>query len=144
MMYNNKRMHFFIILFFFTHLCHSFTLVNRKLVNRKFNHGICMGCDYYIETTLWIHYDKGFGYVILSKDKGYYNNISKITDKILKNYHLEPKTKPIVIYENNTFINESVLNKYKSLLDKEIIQNDDKKWHHVKKIVMAEHRYERE
>ena len=136
-------MHFFIILFFFTHLCDSFTRVDRK-----FNHRICMGCDYYIETNLWIHYDKGFGYVKLSKDKGYYYNISKITDKIiyekLKNYHLEPKTIPIVIYENNTFINESVLNKYKSLLDKEIIQNDDKKWHHVKKIVMAEHRYERE
>jgi len=63
------KMYCFIILLFYIHLHDSFRCINRKLVNRKLNHP--MGCDYYIETNLWIHYDKGFGYVKLSKGKGY-------------------------------------------------------------------------
>lgn len=139
-------MNCFIILLFCIYFHDAFEFVNRKLVNRKSNH--YMGCDYYIETNLWIHYDKGFGYVKLSKDKGYYvDNVSasnQVDWEKMKEYHIEPKTKPILIYHNTTLTNTTILNKYKTLLDEEIVKKDCKSWHDVKKIVMAEHRYERD
>jgi len=52
----------------------------------------------------------------------------------MKEYHLEPKTKPIVIYQNNMLTNTTILNKYKPLLNKEIIKKDGKSWSHVKKL----------
>ena len=67
---------------------------------------------------------------------------SKLTEwEKNKQYHLTPKTKPFIIYNNHTFTNIDVSNKYKSMLEFEMINNIDQNWDDIKNIVIYEERY---
>jgi len=128
-----------------------------------------MGCDYYIEQNLYIHYnDNSVEYINVEREKAYYtdmrdnlniineeeydinlldyteiyNNLKLEWNKI-KQAHLEPKELPLVIYINHTFINEYLSNKYSHRLEFEMINNDYKTWDDIEKIILSEERYER-
>ena len=51
--------------------------------------------------------------------------------------------KPIMLYENNNFIQLSFETKYKTIVDNEINKNN-MRWSNIHKIVKVEERYERE
>lgn len=131
-----------------------------KFINHKSNNRIYMGCDYYIEDNLWIYYnDNTNDYIQLNRRKGYYtdtdiynnfitdieieNSIFAEWDKI-KQYHLKPKKKSILIYSNNTFNNTYLSNKYEEMIDYKIINNKYKTWNDIKEIIISEDRYKRD
>ena len=119
-----------------------------------------MGCDYYIEKNLCITYNDNSCYFInLEKERGYYTYIDMYDDFIInttiensnltereknKQYHLTPKTKPFTIYKNHDFTNIDVSNKYKAMLEFEMMHHDYNVWDDIKEIVIVEERYERE
>lgn len=118
-----------------------------------------MGCDYYIEQRLCIYYNDNTSYCIsLDRERGYYSDTDIYDDFIMnsniensnlteweknKQYHLTPKTVPLIIYNNHTFINIYVSNQYKAMLEFEMINNDYKTWNDIKDIVILEERYEK-
>jgi len=118
---------------------------------------IFMGCDYYILQNLYIYYnDHSFHYINLHRDRGYYsqifddfimNTISKDDSiskwKKIKNFHLEPRAVPFLIYNNNSFNNIYLSNKYKEIIDFQI-NNNNKTWDDIKEIVIIEERPERD
>jgi hypothetical protein len=122
------------------------------------NKKIMMGCDYYIEHNLWIHYkNKCISYVNLYRERGYYydyfdddgllidcDNESDSLREKLKRYHLRPRTEPITIYANNTFINAEYSQKYNAILEFEIINHDYKTWDDINEIILCEERTERD
>jgi hypothetical protein len=108
-----------------------------------------MGCDYYILKVLHIYYNEtDYLDIELNREKGYYysydsdeeNYEDKVSDYI--NDILTPKMKPIMLYENNNFIQPSFETKYKTIIDNEINKNN-MRWSHIHKIVKVEERYER-
>lgn len=127
-----------------------------------------MGCDYYIEKNLHIHYyDDSLHVVNVKRDRGYYYDIKndfnesynilealsqlKMTEKekyylrrkkMIK-YHLKPRMIPYLIYYQNEFNNDYLTNKYKKIVESNWIDMN-KEWSHVKKILMVEKRYEKE
>jgi 3-dehydroquinate dehydratase len=116
-----------------------------------------MGCDYYIEKNLYIYYiDNSINYINLKKDRGYYYEItddmvdidfdapSEQVRQRLKERHLEPVEMPCLIYSNHNFINDNVSNKYKMILEYEMMNHDYKTWDDIKNIVVMEERYERD
>ena len=86
-----------------------------------------MGCDYYIEENLYIRYnDDTSNCIKLGRDRGYYYdvhddfimNMKYETENMtewekIKQYHLEPKAKPYLLYTNNSFTNMDVSDRYK-------------------------------
>ena len=110
-----------------------------------------MGCDYYILKVLHIYYNEtDYLDFELNREKGYYyysydsdeeNYEDKVSEYI--NDILTPKMKPIMLYENNNFIQPSFETKYKTIVDNEINKNN-MRWGHIHKIVKVEERYERE
>jgi len=119
-----------------------------------------MGCDYYIEQNLWIYYnDNTCNCIQLSRKRGYYSD-TDIYDKYIMNiniensnlsewekikqYHLTPIRIPILVYSNNTFSTIYLSNKYKEMLESEIINNYYKRWDDIKEIIILEERYERD
>jgi hypothetical protein len=116
-----------------------------------------MGCDYYVEHNLCIHYnDNTSNCINLKRDRCYYydNYDSYIINtqkqdvtlsewQKLKKYHLTPRTVPTIIYTNHSFANIYVSNQYKELLEYEMINNDYKTWDDIKDIVIVEERFER-
>uniref|UniRef100_A0A6C0HZ00 Uncharacterized protein n=1 Tax=viral metagenome TaxID=1070528 RepID=A0A6C0HZ00_9ZZZZ len=119
-----------------------------------------MGCDYYIEQNLWIQYkDKSVNYINLCRERGYYydihyedfdngllENYRDTSDSLwekLKEYHLRPKTEPVVIYANSTFTNVEYSHKYSEMLHYKILNHDCKTWDDINEIVVVEERFER-
>jgi hypothetical protein len=132
-----------------------------------------MGCDYYIEQNLYIHYnDDSVEYINLQRERAWYTDIRddlniindddsdeytnlhtvdytkiyndlKLEWKKIKESHLEPKEPPLLIYINHTFISEYLSNKYSHRLEFEMINNDYKTWNDIDKIILLEERYER-
>jgi hypothetical protein len=110
-----------------------------------------MGCDYYIDKSLYIFYsnDKELTYINLEKSRGYYTDyifldIEDAPDYDYETYKketLEP-SKPITIYNNNTFSKLTFEKKYKELIDYEL-KICNKTWDNVNKIIKKEERYER-
>ena len=142
----------FLSFIFFINLYDSLKFIN--FINRKLTNKVNMGCDYYIENNMYIYYnDNTCNYINLKRYREYYCEIydddlnfdSKKTDKLkkIKNYYLENRKNPSIIYTNNSFINISIMNSYKEMLDFEISNNDNKTWKDVKEIVILEERYEK-
>ena len=147
----------FSFLFFVNSFVNSFKFVNHfsSKLNTKLN--IYMGCDYYIEHNLCIYYnDNTSNSINLNRERGYYTDyddfIMSIRDetsgmsewKKMKQYHLTPKAVPFLIYENHSFVNIYVSDKYKAMLEYEMINHDYKTWDDIKDIVLQEERYERD
>lgn len=144
----------YLLLLFFINFCNSFS-INKKytpFITKKNNLKLNMGCDYYIDDSLYIFYsnDKELTYINLEKSKGYYTDyifldIEDAPDYDYKTYKketLEPSMKPIIIFMNNTFSKLSFENKYKELIDYEL-KICNKTWDNVNKIIKKEERYER-
>jgi hypothetical protein len=112
-----------------------------------------MGCDYYIEKELQIYYHNEtiFSYIILQRDQGYYW-FSSALDEDEDGYErefaeymkqeLEPRMKPILIYENNTFQKSSFERKYTQMIEHDL-HLSKKTWTDINKILKIENRYER-
>jgi hypothetical protein len=112
-----------------------------------------MGCDYYIDKNLDVYdyNDNLISYINLEHERGYYWFTSLLDededgyDEELTQYiknTLEPSMKPIVIYSNNFFNKLSFENKYKKIVENELMLLN-KTWYHVSKIIKTENRYER-
>ena len=112
-----------------------------------------MGCDYYINTDLCIYYyNNDIVYINLSHEKGYFYdfNLNEDDENYDKKYEyfineqLKPAMEPIIIYENNKFINSNLEIKYKKLIENNIQNFNTNVWNNIKKIVKKEYRYERD
>jgi|LauGreStaDraftv2_3_1035109.scaffolds.fasta_scaffold69441_2 hypothetical protein len=115
-----------------------------------------MGCDYYIDKTLYIFYhnennsNSDFSTIELSHDKGYfyYPNLDEDDidyDKIIEksiNDQLTSNMKPIILYSNNVFTDVKYEKKYKTLIESNMTKG--KKWEDIKEIKKKESRYERD
>jgi len=154
-------LHYFLLLCF-VNLCNSFTITNKKKYHNFISHDyiyqLKMGCDYYIDKDLHIYDNNNiiFSHINLEHERGYYwfgslldededgydNELSEYIKNILEPNILEPNMKPIIIYDNNTFIKLSYENKYKKLIEDDL-KLYKKTWNDVNKIVKVENRYER-
>ncbi len=146
----------YFLLFCFINLCNSLSLIKKYFPNffsQNCIYKLNMGCDYYIDKDLHIYdYDnKMFSSINLEHERGYYWFISALDededgyDTELTQYikkTLEPNMKPIVIYSNNTFYKPSFENKYKIIIENELMIFN-KTWNDVNKILKIENRYER-
>lgn len=109
-----------------------------------------MGCDYYILKVLRIYYNEtNYLDFELNREQCYYyylydedeeNYEYKVSEYI--NNILTPKMNPIMLYENNNFIQLSIETKYKTIIDNEINKNNIR-WGDIQKIVKVEKRYKR-
>jgi hypothetical protein len=141
----------------FVNLCNSFTLLNKQFrpnyILKDCRHKLNMGCDYYIDKNLDVYdyNDNLISYINLEHERGYYWFTSLLDededgyDEELTQYiknTLEPSMKPIVIYSNNFFNKLSFENKYKKIVENELMLLN-KTWYHVSKIIKTENRYER-
>ena len=132
----------------------SFHLINYRKPMNKLN----MGCYYYIEKNLYIYYkDNSIHSLNIKKDRGYYYDITDDMDiylslddpseqvrQRLKEYHLESVEMPCLIYSNGNFTNDDVSEKYKMILEYEMMNNDYRTWDDIKDIVVMEERYKRD
>jgi hypothetical protein len=110
-----------------------------------------MGCDYYIEKFLYIMFKDSYdtSYITLEINSGYFYDISLDEDdpKYNKEYKkmihdcLSPSMIPILIYENDQFINEKLELKYKELIEKSIKNTN---LNGIFQIWKKESRYERD
>ena len=83
--------------------------------------------------------EKCYYYYQFDEDEEHYEDkISEYINNILK-----PKMKPIMLYDNNNFIQPSFETKYKTIIDNEINKNN-MRWDNICKIIKLEERYERE
>ena len=112
-----------------------------------------MGCDYYIDKDLEV-YDYNneiISSINLEHERGYYwftpgldedeDGYDKEIDEYIKQT-LEPIMKPIVIYSNKCFNKLSSENKYKGMIEAELLIIN-KTLNDVFKIIKRESRYER-
>jgi len=139
------------LLFFFINLCNSFSL-NKKNIDifssrpkLKFK----MGCDYYIDKSLYIYNykDNLLSYINLEKIKGYYwydidEDDPDYDFEAYEEETLKPSMEPILIYINNTFSKLSFKQKYEKLIEYEL-KICNKTWEDVNKIIKKEERYKR-
>lgn len=110
-----------------------------------------MGCDYYIDTNLYIYYnnDNNRTDILLHHERGYFYEMNIDSDeedyeeKTKKSIQeqLKPRMKPILIYENSVFCKPNFEEKYKDLILHHL--PTDKVWEDILKIVKKESRYER-
>lgn len=108
-----------------------------------------MGCDYYIVKALYIYYRDTYLDVELSREKGYfycnYDSDDEDYDKKV-NAHikecLKAEMKPIILYNDNNFIQESYKQKYKNMILDEI-KKYNIEWSEITQIKKIEYRYER-
>lgn len=105
-----------------------------------------MGCDYYIVKALYIYYNNKYLDIELSREKGYYyydfdsddeDYDTKINEYIRK--HLTPNMKPIILYNDNNFIQESYKQKYKNMILDEI-KKYNIEWSEITQIKKIEYR----
>lgn len=92
-----------------------------------------MGCDFYIDTNLYIYYfnSNNISYISLSHDRGYF--YESLLDEDNENYEkkyeemhneqLKARNKPIIIYDNNKFITPNLETKYKKLIEDNFEKN---------------------
>lgn len=128
------------------------------IIYRKPINFLKMGCDYYIEKNLYIYYkDNSIGYINIKKNRGYfyeihrdmtidlslYNSSVEARNR-LKEYHLEPKEMPCLIYSHGNFTNKDLSKKYKMILEYEMMNHDYKTWDDINHIVVIEERYKRD
>jgi hypothetical protein len=122
---------------------------NNMILSRYSNLKLNMGCDYYINKSLYIYdfNNKLLSNINLEHSIGYYSYF-KDEDEEDYDYNeykkkiLKLNMKPIVIYINNTFSKSFFEEKYKKIIDYELnIKN--KKWNDINKILKKEERYER-
>lgn len=142
----------YLLLFFFINLCNSFSLSRKKngdiFISRQ-KLKLNMGCDYYIDKSLYIYdyQDTTLSYINLEKNRGYYwyCKDEDEPDYDFDTYRkeiLEPSMEPILIYTNNTFTKLSFEKKYEKLIEDEL-RTINKSWENVNKIIKKEERYER-
>jgi len=117
-----------------------------------------MGCDYYVVKQLEIvfhndvhplfmevDHDKHPYYFLLDEDDPDYH--AKEAEYI--KYMLTPNMKPIIIYQENHFLSKKLEDKYKHLIDQELVlynkynEHNNKEWKDIQIIIMAELRFER-
>ena len=147
-------LHYFLLLSF-VNLCNSFAMTNKKIYHNFISYNIYqlkMGCDYYIDKDLHVydHNNIIFSYINLEHERGYYwfgslldedgDGYDNELSQYIKNT-LEPNMKPIIIYNNNTFVKLSYENKYKKLIEDDL-RLYKKTWNNVNKIIKVENRYE--
>ena len=145
----------FLLFLFFINVNNSFKIIN--YIYRKPHNTLFMGCDYYIEKRLCIHYsDNSSKYININRERGYYSDYnnyiidpdienSNLTEwEKIKKYHLMPSSIPVLIYTNNSFTDIYVSNEYKEILEHEMIYYGGKTWDHIKNIEILEKRYERD
>jgi hypothetical protein len=113
-----------------------------------------MGCDYYIEKCLYICYkDKSKDYISLSIDRGYFyfsdldedeyeSDEFKIKYNELVKLQLEPKRKPLIIYQDDKFLTNFLEIKYKPMVERNL--QNGKYFGDIEKIIKKESRYERD
>lgn len=147
-----------LLFFFFSNLCHSFTVIHTKyfptfFARKPYSYQLNMGCDYYIDKELQVYYHNEtiFSYIILEREKGYYMFGSTFDEdedgyelqvaQYIK-HELEPRMKPILIYENHTFQKESFERKYTQMIERDL-HSSNKTWSNVDKILKIENRHER-
>ena len=111
-----------------------------------------MGCDYYIvkalkvllkeeRIPLLIELERDYGYftdVWDSDDPDYDEKLAEI-----RRQHLKPVMLPIIIYENETFMNAKLEHKYRLFIEEELFMNKHS-WAEVDRIEKIEYRYERD
>lgn len=115
-----------------------------------------MGCDYYIVKALEIILkDEKYPLTVeLERDYGYFGDFSMDEDspdydKQLEKWEeyklerLKSVMLPIVIYEEDVFMNAKLEQKYRFLVEEELFLNK-RSWKEVKQIVKIEYRYERD
>ena len=110
-----------------------------------------MGCDYYIEKYLYICYkDKTKDYITLSIDRGYFyfseldedDPDYETKNNELISLQLEPRNKPLIIYQKDEFVTNLLENKYRPIVERNI--QNGKSFLDIKKIIKKESRYERD
>jgi hypothetical protein len=110
-----------------------------------------MGCDYYIEKNLVIYYkDKTRDYISLSRDRGYFyfsdldedDPDYEIKNNELIRLQLEPRNKPLVIYQKDEFVTNLLENKYRPIVERNM--QNGKCFLDIEKIIKKENRYERD
>jgi hypothetical protein len=122
---------------------------NTAIFISRHNLKLNMGCDYYIDKSLYIYdyQDKTLSYINLEKTRGYYwyckdeDEPDYDYDAYIKEI-LEPSMEPIIIYINKSFTKLSFEKKYEKLIDYEL-KICNKTWDDVNKIIKEEERYER-
>jgi len=114
-----------------------------------------MGCDYYIVKALEITFkEEKYPLLIeLERDYGYFGDFDYILDnddpdyeekfEELKRERLKPGRLPIVIFEEDAFMNEKLDQKYRLTIEEELFLNK-RSWAEVLKIEKIEYRYERD
>ena len=114
-----------------------------------------MGCDYYIIRVLHIYYnddnnnDNNYLEFELEREKRYfcydlYDEDDDNYDEMINDYKkniLIVKTKPIIIYNNNSFNKLSCEYKYKNYVEYEI-NAINKTWSDITKIIKVEKKFE--
>jgi hypothetical protein len=117
-----------------------------------------MGCDYYISTYLEIKFTSEMCclHINLETNRGYYDfNLDEDDPKYDEKCEeyvkqtLSNTFTPILIFENNQFLNSKLENKYKLLIEKELEQynkhrENNFEWKDIRKIVKKESRFERD
>ena len=116
-----------------------------------------MGCDYYICKYLEIKFlYMDFTTIDLEVDPGYFHFSEDVDDPDYDSKYkeyiietLEPRMKPIIIYENNKFTTQKLQDKYKPLIEEELETYNKnreikKEWKDIREIVKKEMRYERD
>jgi hypothetical protein len=152
-----SRLNTYLFFIWFMHLCNSFMLIHikysTKFISRDSKNKLNMGCDYYIDKNLdlYDYNDTMFSFINLEHERCYYL-LNSLFDEDEDGYDtqlaqyiketLEPNTKPIVIFSNNTFHKLSFEHKYKKIIE-DRIQLFNKTLNDVSKILKTENRYER-
>lgn len=111
-----------------------------------------MGCDYYILKKLHIYYaEQEYLDIEVKLERGYFqydgdiDSDDETADQQVNEYIqyiLTPKMKPILIYDGQKWNKKETENKYKSLLDNTLKENNVL-WEQIIKIIKLEERRER-
>ena len=111
-----------------------------------------MGCDYYIQKVLYIHFeDDNYLRFTIGTERGYYHSVYDSDDETedydrklieYKKKCLTPQMKPIIIYENSVFSKPIYNTKYKSMVET-FTKDCGKNFSDITKIIKKEERNER-
>lgn len=147
----------FLLFSFFINLYNSFRVIS--FINHKPYNTLFMGCDYYIQQNLIIRFnDNSCGCINLGRERAYYSDIDIYNDFIIdkniettnltdwekiKQYHLQPKAKPLIIYNNHTFTHADLSNQYKLMIQHRMNMYGSNRLNDIIDIIISEERYER-